>query len=146
MDFVILDKDINIWYVMIHGITGNKDEYVDGKYLFKLTIPKDFPAKVFSFECLTLNGVYATGGKICISIGEFHENDGPTKSNNGHGYTPARDGGPQKFVREIINGLVIRNNDILEKNKNNKGLSGGIRIQFESIEKTKQLAKESDNI
>jgi ubiquitin-protein ligase len=144
MDFVIMDKDINTWYVMIHGIIGNQDEYVGGKYLFKLTIPPNFPAEVFSFECLTPNGVYEPGGRICISIGEWHQSDGPSKKNSDHGYTPARDGGPDKFVREITNGLIIRNNDILEKNKSNKGLESGIRIKFESIDVTKKMALESD--
>lgn len=142
MDFVILDKDINTWYVMIHGLKGNEDEYLGGQYLFKLIIPEDFPAKVFSFSCLTPNGVYMVGGKICISIGEYHQNDGPSSSNADHGYTPARDGSPDKFVREIINGLIIRNHDLLEKG-NNKGLSNGINIQFESIETTKKMAKNS---
>jgi hypothetical protein len=145
MDFVILDKDINVWYVMIHGIKGNQDEYIGGKYIFKLTIPNNFPAEVFSFECLTPNGVYTPGGKICISIGEYHQKDGPNSQNRDHGYTPARDGGPDKFVREITNGLIIRNHDILERNKNNKGMASGINIEFQSIEVTKTMAKNSDS-
>ena len=66
------EKDIRIWYFLI---TGLDEPYKEGEYIFKLTAPNSFPQEPPSFEFCTPNGVYELGGKICISVGEYHKND-----------------------------------------------------------------------
>lgn len=148
MDFVLKDgKDLYNWYVRIFGLCGNFDEYVGGEYIFELVVPKNYPQQVFSFRCLTPNGFYmANGTPICISIGEYHQNDTPggySGGNRDHGYAPAKSGGPKKFVREVINGMIIGHKDLNDNDKNNKGMKGGINIEFKTPIQKKVLAAAS---
>jgi ubiquitin-conjugating enzyme E2 J1 len=70
----VLSQDISVWYVLFHGFSGDSDEFVDGEYLCKIVIPAEFPKNPPQFYMLTPNGLYECNGKVCISIGEFHEN------------------------------------------------------------------------
>ena len=63
------EGDVAKWYFLIHNID---EPYKGGEYLFEMTAPTDFPFKPPAFTCLTPNGFYDIGGRICISVGEFH--------------------------------------------------------------------------
>jgi ubiquitin-protein ligase len=74
---LIDETNIFVWYFLIKGLS---DPYTNGEYIFKLTAPSNYPDKPPTFMFLTPNGIYDIpkdkhGGKICISIGEFHPND-----------------------------------------------------------------------
>jgi ubiquitin-protein ligase len=79
--------------------------YAHGEYLFQLKAPKGFPQKPPSFKFLTPNGVFEPGGKICISIGEFHAND-RAGATGAYGWRAAL--GMIGFAREGgVNGMLI---------------------------------------
>jgi len=93
-----MDPDnIKIIYVLIHNISGPKDEFIGGEFLFKMDAPKEFPFKPPSFIAYTPNGVYDVNKSVCISIGIYHSND----------YRPAL--GISGFAQELANGLMCYN-------------------------------------
>lgn len=61
------------WYVLAFNVGGDKDEFVHGEYLIKLSIDKEkgvaYPPK---FMFLTPNGIYNKEARPCISMGEYH--------------------------------------------------------------------------
>jgi len=128
LTFLINENDIKIWYILIKGLD---DEFKDGEYIFKITAPNEFPHKPPSLECYTPNGVYDIGGKICISVGEFHANDNPGKT-GGYGWRPSL--GMMGFATEVLNGLI-----------NYQFLEYGIRILSTDKNTKIKLAKESSN-
>jgi len=67
--FIMDETDIKIWYILVCNLD---DPYKNGEYIFKLSVKDNFPDTPPSLECLTPNGLFQTGGKICVSIGEFH--------------------------------------------------------------------------
>lgn len=70
---VVMDEaDIRVWYMMVVGLS---EPFLHGQFIFKFTIPDEFPMRPPSIEALTPNGVFDLGGPLCISIGEFHEKD-----------------------------------------------------------------------
>lgn len=64
------DADMRVWYMMVVGLS---EPFLHGQFIFKFTIPDEFPMRPPSIEALTPNGVFDLGGPLCISIGEFHE-------------------------------------------------------------------------
>ena len=76
--------------------------------------PDAFPARPPQFTFLTANGVYEPGGKICISIGEFHAEDS-AGSSGAFGWRAVL--GMNGFAREVVNGMI-----------DPEHLGGGIRI------------------
>jgi ubiquitin-conjugating enzyme E2 J2 len=121
------ENNLTIWYFLIKGLKDTPFE--DGEYIFKLKAPDQFPHKPPSFEFCTPNGVYDIGGKICISVGEFHANDKPG-STGSYGWRPSL--GMYGFANEVLNGLI-----------NYKFLDHGIRILSTATETKKKLASES---
>lgn len=121
------ERNITIWYFLIKGLKDTPFE--GGEYIFKLTAPNEFPHKPPSFEFYTPNGVYDIGGKICISVGEFHTNDRPG-STGSYGWRPSL--GMYGFANEVLNGLI-----------NFQYLDHGIRIISTNIEIKKKLANDS---
>jgi len=121
------ESNIKIWYFLIKDLKDTPFE--GGEYIFKLTVPDEFPQKPPSFEFCTPNGVYDIGGKICISVGEFHTNDRPG-STGSYGWRPSL--GMYGFANEVLNGLI-----------NFQYLDHGIRILSTDIETKKKLANNS---
>jgi len=112
--------NIGIWYVKLHHIGGNKDEFVGGEYLVKITAPPEFPMKPPHFEMLTPNGVYGINCKVCISIGEFHaENYRATLGIGG-------------FIQQLVSGFIGWDQ-----------LGGGISILKTTIDEKIKLAAAS---
>ena len=95
------ENNLTIWYFLIKGLKDTPFE--GGEYIFKLKAPDQFPHKPPSFEFCTPNGVYDIGGKICISVGEFHANDKPG-STGSYGWRPSL--GMYGFANEVLNGLI----------------------------------------
>lgn len=84
----------NEWYIKIHGISGNNDEFVGGEYIVKIIAPAKFPYEPPRFYFLTPNGIYQICEKVCISIGEYHKDQ----------YRATL--GIYGFCRELWNGMV----------------------------------------
>jgi ubiquitin-conjugating enzyme E2 J2 len=121
------DHDIRVWYVLVGGLGA---PFTGGEYLFKLTAPNEFPHQPPSFEFLTPNGVYEPGGRICISISEFHANDAPGADGAG-GWRASL--GMKGFAMQVVNGMIC-----------SEALGEGIRIVAACpVEKKRRLAKES---
>jgi ubiquitin-protein ligase len=104
------DADVRIWHFLVVNLPG---VYAGGEYLFRLTAPDDFPFKPPQFEFVTPNGVYEPGGRICISIGEFHADS--SSEHGSHGWRSAL--GMIGFAREVVNGMI-----------NPEYLGAGIRV------------------
>lgn len=124
--FYLDELDIHIVYMAIVGLPY---PYMGGEFFFKLTLPSDFPRKPPELRCLTENGVYMVGGKICISIGEFHATDrAPPSGAAGHqgdwGWSPAS--GLRGFSVEVLNGLITP--EILNEVKHPDSGQGGLGI------------------
>ena len=98
------EADLDVWYLGVANLGGR---CASGEYIFCLRVPPGFPTKPPSLEALTPNGVYGLGGKICISIGEFHADR----------WRPAI--GMLGFAREVLNGMLC---------PSALGGTGGIRI------------------
>jgi ubiquitin-protein ligase len=113
-------NDIGIWYIKLFDIGGDRDEFVGGEYLVKITAPPEFPMKPPHFEMLTPNGVYGINCKVCISIGEYHANS----------YRATL--GIAGFVQQLMSGLVGW-----------ETLGGGINIVKSTVTEKKKLAADS---
>ena len=120
------EDNVKIWYFLIKGLDT---PFKGGEYIFKLTAPNEFPHRPPSFEFCTPNGVYDIGGKICISVGEFHANDKPG-STGSYGWRPCL--GMYGFALEVLNGLI-----------NYQYLDHGIRILSTDIKTKEKFATES---
>lgn len=49
--------------------------YAGAEFIVEFQVPPEYPRKPPRFKVLTPNGVYACDGKVCVSTGEFHENE-----------------------------------------------------------------------
>ena len=112
---VMDETDINTWFFLITNLSG---VYKGGEYIFCLKAPDTFPARPPQFTFLTANGVYEPGGKICISIGEFHA-EYSAGGSGAFGWRAVL--GMNGFAREVVNGMI-----------DPEHLGGGIRILDES--------------
>ncbi len=119
ISYAITD-DPTIWYIKIHSFDGDEGEFTGGEYYAKLTIPDDFPYKPPSFEMLTPNGVYSLGGKVCISVGEFHSQN----------YLPTL--GISGFSGQLLSGMIGW-----------RTLGNGIRLLHTDVSTKKIIAAES---
>jgi ubiquitin-protein ligase len=102
MAFAIDETEPRVFYFLVKNISGDEDEFVGGEFIFKLVATNDFPHKPPKFFAVSRNGVYvsgddnvkASGKRICISIGEYHEDK----------YRPAL--GMYGFAKNVISGLI----------------------------------------
>lgn len=126
---LIDEADVKTWHFLVCNLP---DPYVGGEFIIKLVAPGEFPHKPPSFSVLTPNGVFETGGKICLSIGEFHANDHKKSGERGaYGWRSAL--GMIGFAREVVNAFIVPDS-----------LGGGIRIiRNRSDKKTRQLSAAS---
>ena len=95
------EDDVRIWHFLIVNLPS---PYEGGEFIFRLRAPDDFPQRPPELTFLTPNGVYeADGGKICISIGEFHSRDRAGKE-GAYGWRSVL--GMIGFAGEVVNGLI----------------------------------------
>jgi ubiquitin-protein ligase len=94
------ETDVKLWHFLVTNLPG---PYAGGEYIFRLVAPDMFPQKPPEFHFLTPNGVFEPGGKICISIGEFHAGDAAGKT-GAYGWRSAL--GMIGFAREVVNGMI----------------------------------------
>lgn len=92
--FSVDESNCMIWYVLIHSIAGDNDEFVGGEYIFKMVAPDDFPYNAPKFYAMTPNGVYAINAEVCISIGHFHKDSHVASL------------GMSGFANQLMNGMV----------------------------------------
>ena len=103
------EADISKWIVLVCNLAA---PFEFGEYLFTFAAGPDFPHKPpVNLCCHTANGVFVPGGKICISIGEYHAADkGRTDT-----WRPAL--GMKGFADNIGNSMICYDQ-----------LKGGVRI------------------
>ena len=70
-NIIIVMDDTNImeWYAMI---VLDTEIYKNGEFIFKLTLPIDYPHSPPSCVAMTKNPIFEQGGPLCINISEFH--------------------------------------------------------------------------
>lgn len=73
--FYMSPEDCKTWYVLLHHLGGDNNEYDGGEYLVRMQLPEDFPFSPPSFYFMTHNGLYSYEKKVCISIGEYHKDE-----------------------------------------------------------------------
>jgi len=117
-----ISENINVWYVLLHNITGDEGEYVSGEYLCKLVLPADFPHHPPEFYLMTPNGTYECNKKVCIHIGEFHANQYPATL------------GVCGFTDQLISGLI---------GWRHLNLTEGIGLLATTVEAKKKYAADS---
>lgn len=123
---VIMDEtNIATWYFKVLNLP---DPYLDGEYIFKLEVPTTFPKAPPIFSFLTPNGVFEPGGKICISIGEFHTEDHDDNPEGSYGWRPAL--GMIGFAQEVVNGMIVPDY-----------LNDGVRIETSSKKQKKMYSE-----
>lgn len=122
-------EDVKIWYALIKNLP---EPYEKGEFLFKLIIPDDFPDNPPSLIALTPNGLLEMGGKICVSVGEFHSNDHyKTNSRGQYGWIPSL--GIGGFILQgVVNALLSFT-----------GSEQGVRLNNQPDYIKKELAKNS---
>lgn len=99
--FLPNESNIRICHVLVVGLGY---PYLGAEIILRLEMPEEFPRKPPELRCLTENGVYMVGGKICISIGEFHAGD-RTSKDGASGWRPAE--GLIGFAKEALNGIIV---------------------------------------
>lgn len=133
--------DMRVCYVLVCGLGY---PYVGAEILLKLTCGPAFPTKPPELRCLTPNGVYEVGGKICISIGEFHAGDrvskkGAAASAGDWGWRPTM--GLLGFAREALNGILVPESLNLSKHPDHG--KGGLGILDTSAAERQRCAYSS---
>jgi ubiquitin-protein ligase len=109
------EENMKTIFVMVCNLP---DPWDGAELYFKLIVKDNFPEEPPEFHSMTPNGLYEPGGRICISIGEFHKNDSPTKDGISYGWRKCL--GINGFIEcGIINSLI--DHEAIEE-------SGGIRI------------------
>lgn len=137
--FSMDEKNMGTWYMMVVGLPY---PYVGGEFIFKLEMPDEFPRKPPSLKCLTPNGVFEPGPRICISIGEYHSRDFRDKTaaaGGDWGWRPAL--GIIGFAREVVNGLITPSS--LNTWKHPDSLRGGIGVLDEPNAERVKFARKS---
>jgi ubiquitin-conjugating enzyme E2 J2 len=124
----IEDESVYKWYFLMSGLPH---PYTGGEYVFTLTASEEFPHKPPVFEFITKNGLYDVGGRICISIGEFHADDAPG-ADGSKGWRPAL--GMVGFAEQVTIGMVCHE-DLSSQ--------GGIRILKTTNDEKVLLARRS---
>lgn len=116
------EDDLRVCYCLVVGLGY---PYLGGEFLFEVTAPEEFPRKPPSVRCLTTNGVYSVGPRICISIGEYHSEDRADASAGSYGWRPVM--GIIRFAQEMVNGLIVPGELNLRKHPDSG--KGGIGIE-----------------
>lgn len=103
------ESDAFTWAVLV---TNLDDPFKYGEFIYTFTAGADFPQKPPENLCShTTNGVFEKGGKICLSMGEFHAKDqGRTDT-----WRPSL--GMPGFAENIANSMICYGD-----------LKGGVRI------------------
>jgi hypothetical protein len=119
--------DLSKWVVRIRGIDGVEDCFKNAEILIKFDTTKklgneqlSYPYNPPTFEILTPNGKFDLGGKVCVSIGEFHKES--YKQNLGIA----------GFTAFLIQALVSP-----------ESMGGGIRIIEKNHDEIKNLSNKS---
>lgn len=92
--------DVRVWYVLISGMDGDDNEFIDGEFIVRVVAPdgsngkEPFPFSPPEFYFMTPTNIYDVEKKVCISIGEFHAND----------YRATL--GMSGFVSNLISGMI----------------------------------------
>lgn len=98
------EEDATHFYFLIFGID---DEFKDGEYIFEFKLPDSFPDNPPNkLRFLTPNGVFDINASVCISIGEFHQNEAAKVVGDGAivGWTKGL--GLFGFAKQIVNSLI----------------------------------------
>ena len=118
------EADMNTWVVLIVNMA---DQFEHGEYLYTFTAGRDFPHKPpENLICHTPNGVFDLGGKICISIGEFHGEHKPGDAGRTDIWRPSL--GMMGFAAGVVTAMLTHD-----------FLIGGVRIKGEVS--TKEMAQ-----
>lgn len=133
--FLLDDQDARRCYILAVGLPY---PYRGAEVLFQLDCPDDFPKSPPALRCLTPNGVYELGCRICISIGEYHAHDASRKD-GAQGWRPAL--GLAGFARETLNGLLVP--EVLNGIKHADSGRGGIGILDTPATERAELAAKS---
>lgn len=115
-----MTENMRVWYIMVGGFDGEKDEFKNGEYIFKIILPASFPNNPPRFYSMTPNGLYKPNAKICISIGEYHKDN----------YRAAL--GVIGFAMELVNGMIGW-----------RSMGSGINLVKTNDETKKKYAEES---
>lgn len=142
--FLLDEENVRICHVLVVGLGY---PYVGGEFFLRLQAPEEFPLKPPELRCLTENGVYMVGGKICISVGEFHASDrtgkGSAKSGS-WGWRPTL--GLLGFAREAMNGIICPESLNLEKHPDHGRGGLGIEDQPPEVRQTRAVHSAQFNI
>lgn len=68
------DSDMGVWIMRIRDLDN---EWKNGEYLAEIKAPARFPFNAPEFIFLTPNGLYKHNDKVCIHIGEYHNDNYP---------------------------------------------------------------------
>lgn len=130
--YAICLENPNIWYVLLHNLKGNEDEFEGGEYLVRVYIhngegktwTQDPTKNIPRFIFLTPNGIFEIEKKCCINIGEFHSHNAAKPNSVSTG----------EFITNLVAAML-----------QHKELGGGIHLVNSkySTENRKFMAKES---
>ena len=112
----IVNDDLTIWYVLIHGLAA---EYERGEYILQITHHKNYPFSPPDYVMLTPSGRFEIGKKLCFSNSGFHPEDWSPmwsmrtiilgfvsffleKSSKGIGHIESDDATKRRFAAESI--------------------------------------------
>jgi len=118
--YYMVEDKVRVWYVLLHGVTGDKDEFVGGEYLVRIEFPDKFPIEPPWFFFMTPNGVYNPETKVCINIGGYHKDQ----------YRAAL--GARGFIKQLVSGLIGW-----------ETLDGGINLIDTTVKQKQTLANDS---
>jgi ubiquitin-protein ligase len=63
------EKNLGIIYFIIRDL---EEEYKEGEYIFRISLPDDYPFRPPVVSSLTPSGRFDPGKSICLSISHFH--------------------------------------------------------------------------
>lgn len=120
LKFIICEEDTTKWFILMHGFSGAKDEFVGGEYLVRIHLPPNFPFEPPQFYFMTPQGLYGLETKVCVSIGEYHKDE----------YRGVL--GVDGFCSQLVSGLIGW-----------KDMGGGIQIIKTTAREKRMLAMNS---
>lgn len=120
LKFYMDEKNVQRWYILLSGISGNDGEFESGQYLVRMEFDDKFPIEPPWFYFMTPNGVYDCETKVCVSIGKWHKNDYPAAL------------GASGFAKNLVSGMVGW-----------EDLGDGVSLLKTSVKKKKELARDS---
>lgn len=119
------DSDMGKWIMRIRDLEG---EWVGGEYLLEVEAPDEFPFKAPKFLFLTPNGLYKHNEKVCISIGEYHNDNYPATMRIG------------MFIYTLIGAMIVTHS---QSKEDNIKVAGGYNILSTPKEHKQLLAQQS---